>query len=82
MEMTTIRVSEVRLSPELKAPAFKTRKDWRRYQVALKRMGEAMDASILRSIYGDRYGCNPPPTSYPPKREPHRSWLEYAASVV
>lgn len=71
MKVTTIRLSQIetiRDVPEM--PPIRTAKEWRRYQVMVKRMAAAIDESIKRALYGERYGCNPEPTTYRPDRGP------------
>lgn len=53
---------------DIPAPRITTAKQWRRYQVLLKRLRESIDAHIGASIYGDHWGCKQQPTSWPPKQ--------------
>ena len=61
METTTIRITQVAHVPELAPPIIRTAKEWRRYQVMLRRLNERIEAQMLRANYGDPFGFNPPP---------------------
>jgi hypothetical protein len=61
---------------DIPEPRIRSAKEWRRYQVAMKRLRRRIDDHFMRSVYGARYGCNPPPESYPPKPRPRWSWLD------
>lgn len=76
MKEVTIRISQIDIIRDLpEAPPIRTSKEWRRYQVMVKRMSAAIDEGIRRAIYGDRYGCNPGPTTYHPADQP-RSFFD------
>lgn len=77
MEITEVRlatIDQVRLDP----PIFRNRKDWRRYQVAMKRMRAKIDEQMTRLMFGPGYDPNSPGTTYPPRSEPRRSFFSLA----
>lgn len=77
--METVRIDYSYKLADIPEPRIRTAKEWRRYQVLLKKMRQRIDEQIMRSIYGDNYGCNSAPTSYPPKSG--RRW-GYLLSIV
>lgn len=61
MEYTTVRLSQIHHVVDLPEPVFRTRKDWRRYQVNLKRMRARFDAQLMEMLFGPPA---PPPPPY------------------
>lgn len=79
MEYATVTWKPV--APKVELPIFRNRKDWRRYQVMLKRMSARIDADIMATVLGQG-PFDPPPESYPTKPRKARSFLFDPANMT
>lgn len=77
METITVSLRNIEYVPQLERPVFRNRKDWRRYQVALKRMQGRIDRHIMQAMFGSDFEPSQP--AWPPRREPRKSFLTLAS---
>ena len=68
MKTTTYRMSQITTVHDVPEPVIRSSKQWRRYQVMLKRLQAELDLSVYGALLGP-FGAPPPP----PRREPRGS---------